>query len=255
MRIHHTTLGAALAALVLTACAAHGGNHHGAHWGYEGESGPAHWGAMSEEFALCETGKAQSPIDIDPQSAAAEGKAAISLDYQAGGTEVINNGHTIQVNFQPGSTMSVGADKFDLLQLHFHHTSEHTVGGKSFPMEMHLVHKSKDGTLAVLGVLISEGEENAAIAPVWAAIPGEAGGKAPLASPISAASLLPASMKTYRYSGSLTTPPCSEGVRWHVLSESIAFSKAQIDAFASHYSVNNRPVQARNERAPMVYEN
>ena len=210
---------------------------------------------MSEEFALCGTGKAQSPIDIDPAGAAAEGDAAISIDYQAGGTEVINNGHTIQVNFQPGSTMSVGADKFDLLQLHFHHTSEHTVGGKSFPMEMHLVHKSKDGTLAVLGVLISEGEENAAIAPVWAAIPGEAGGKAALESPISAASLLPDSLKTYRYSGSLTTPPCSEGVRWHVLSEPIAFSKAQIDAFASLYSVNNRPVQAHNGRAPMVYEN
>ena len=256
MRGNWKSYGAALAALIISACAGRGaGSHDGAHWGYEGKSGPAHWGEMGEEFALCGTGKAQSPVDLDPGAAAAETEAAISLNYQAGGAEVVNNGHTIQVNFEPGSTMSVGADEFDLLQLHFHHTSEHTVGGKSYPMEMHLVHKSKGGTLAVLGVLISAGEESAAIAPVWAAIPAGAGEKSALKSPISGASLLPASMKTYRYSGSLTTPPCSEGVRWHVLSEPITFSQAQIDAFAALYRVNNRPVQPLHGRALSSFAN
>lgn len=219
---------------------------HGAHWGYSGEVGPEQWSTLKAEFSAC-AGVNQSPINVSDTTEAE--LPTVGFEYEAGGREVINNGHAIQVNYEPGSSISVDGIQFDLKQFHFHSPSENHINGKSFPLEAHLVHADKDGRLAVVAVLFDEGEANPIVATAWSQMPKAEGGKNALQTKVSATGLLPASHDYYRYNGSLTTPPCSEGVRWIVMKAPMTVSREQISAFTSTLGfANNRPIQAVNAR-------
>ena len=226
------------------------------HWDYEGEHGPAAWGTLCPEFATCNTGRSQSPIDLSGARATllsdietSYAPAQLRIVHHEHVADVVNNGHTVQVNYPAGSTLVLGDRSFALAQYHFHSPSEHTLEGQHFPMEMHLVHKSAAGELAVLGVFIQEGPANPAFAPVWANLPEEKGVEVHLEHVmVDVDDLLPAERKTYRYEGSLTTPPCSEGVAWLVFATPITLSAEQIAAFRALVHGNNRPTQPLNGR-------
>ncbi len=238
-------------AAAATACLALGAiqpaiaQHH--HWGYSGEGAPQNWGKLDPQFATCATGKSQSPIDLGKSMNGAA--TPVRLDYKKGTAEILNNGHTVQVNYRPGSSLAVDGRSFELKQFHFHSPSENTFNGKHFPLEGHLVHADKDGNLAVVAVMFSAGSANPFIASLWKMMPAKEGEKKSLAEPLSALEMLPAERHYYRFTGSLTTPPCSEGVRWLVIQEPVSASKAQISAFAKAIGFpNNRPVQPLNAR-------
>jgi carbonic anhydrase len=217
------------------------------HWSYEGEEGPAHWGELSEDFAACGEGMEQSPVDV-PASAPVNA-ADIGFNYQATDLNIVNNGHTIKVNYNEGSSMEIDGKTYNLLQFHFHALSEHTIGGNYSDGEMHLVHQSSDGEYAVVGVMLERGAENAAFAPVWDNMPAEEGEPQTISGvSVNAADLLPADQSYYRYNGSFTTPPCTEGVKWFVMSNPVELSDAQMGAFEAIYNGNYRPVQPFNAR-------
>jgi len=222
--------------------------HHGAvHWGYEGEGAPFMWGSLKEEFATCGEGKSQSPIDIS--SVVVTELPAIQVDYKDTPLEILNNGHAVQVNYGEGSSVTVGGKTYQLLQFHFHAPSEHTIGGKYYPMVAHLVHKAGDGSLGVIGIMMKEGAENSLIKSLWAHLPAAAGQKESVSDVnINVADLLPKDMTYFNYSGSLTTPPCTEGVNWMVLAAPVSVSAQQIGQFTAILSGTNRPVQALNGR-------
>jgi carbonic anhydrase len=216
-------------------------------WTYTGEHGPEHWGDLSPEFAACATGKAQSPIDITSPSAAQ--LSPIHFAYHTSPLKIINNGHTIQINYAPGSSISVDGKTYELLQFHFHHPSEEEISGKRYAMVAHLVHKNNQGKLAVVAVLIEEGDPNQLISTLWDNLPTEKGQEQDLHSvELNVTDLLPSNKKYYTFVGSLTTPPCTEGVTWYVLETPVTLSKAQIDKFASIYPLNARPVQPVHNR-------
>jgi carbonic anhydrase len=215
------------------------------HWSYSGHDGPEHWGDLSSKFHACSTGRSQSPIDITRIGGSTDG---IVTSYGPTAVDLVNNGHTIQQNYEPGSTMISEGNEYELLQFHFHSPSEHTIEGKYFPLEMHLVHKDAEGRLAVVGVMFNEGRENPDLASLWEHMPESANTSYGSSDLVNASNLLPSSLSFVRYNGSLTTPPCSEGVRWHVVTEPLEASAAQIDKFLSVVQENNRPVQARNQR-------
>ncbi len=218
-----------------------------AHWGYMGPIGPEHWGQLDESFSACSSGKNQSPIDL---SAMIESDLApIAINYKAEGNEILNNGHSIQINYQPGSTLSVDGRTFELKQFHFHSPSENTIEGRSFPLEAHFVHTDTKGNIAVLAVLYNEGKENAELAKAWAHMPVKPEEQTSLPENIDANLLLPRQQDYYRFNGSLTTPPCTEGVWWLVMKSINTVSKDQIEKFTSAmHHPNNRPVQPINAR-------
>lgn len=243
---------AAVAALVLAtnAYAAEKGHEggHGGHWGYTGETGPAHWGDLSEAYHMCKAGTHQSPVDI--RDAKHMDAPAVAMKYQATPLKVVNNGHTIQVNYAGGSTLTVDGKVYELAQFHFHNPSEHTQNGKPALMEAHLVHKAADGSLAVVGVFLKEGAENPVLARIWPHLPSEVNHeKAVEGTQVNVDDLLPAKRAYFNYSGSLTTPPCSEGVTWLVMDQSVEVSRAQADKFLGLIHSNARPVQPLNDRA------
>jgi carbonic anhydrase len=217
----------------------------GAHWSYEGETGPSHWGDVDAASKVCSAGSQQSPIDI--QSSVKAQLPPLQVSWRAKPDMIVNNGHTIQVNSGAGNTLTVGKDKYELLQYHFHHPSEHLIAGKSYPMEVHFVHRNAAGALAVVGVLMTAGKTNTAFKQIVAAMPPKAGEpvKMTAADPNL---MLPASRHYYRYAGSLTTPPCSEVVNWLLLRDPIQVAQADIDAFAKLYPMNARPAQKDNRR-------
>jgi carbonic anhydrase len=231
--------------------------HEAPHWSYEGEAGPAQWSSLSPDWSPCGGGTNQSPIDIDqtvraelPEMRAQFQPARLKIIHQKHVADEINNGHTIQVNYTQGDTLGIGDEAFALAQYHFHSPSEHTVGGKQYPMEMHLVHQSPEGKLAVIGVFIEEGAHNAAFDPIWTNLPKTKGVEMHLENlTIDVDQLLPYKTTSYRYDGSLTTPPCSEGVKWIVMTTPIQLSKDQIGAFRAIVHGNNRPVQPLNGRS------
>ena len=235
---------------ILLACAILASSHafasEHAHWGYSGEGAPENWASLSGDNFSC-TGKNQSPINL---TGFIESELApLVFNYQAGGNEIVNNGHTVQVNYQKGSGINVDGKQFNLLQFHFHAPSENNINGESYPLEAHLVHADKDGNLAVVAVMFKEGAENKGLATAWKQIPMHEGDKNTFAQSIDANDILPTNKAYYRFNGSLTTPPCSEGVRWFVMKEVVTASKAQIEAFkATMHGVNNRPLQAVNSR-------
>lgn len=217
------------------------------HWGYEGEHGPAHWGEMDPAYTLCATGLEQSPIDI--AATAPLNPADLAFAYQPSGLTIVNNGHTIQANYKAGSTVQIDGRPYELLQFHFHRPSEHTVDGGDLPMELHLVHRNDTEGLAVVGVFLVEGAENAALAPVFDHMPAEEGEPETIEGvTIHAADLLPADQRYWRYDGSLTTPPCSEAVKWHVMQTPVEVSAAQLAAYEAIFHLNARPVQPFNAR-------
>jgi carbonic anhydrase len=221
--------------------------HGDVHWAYVGEAGPENWGRLDEKFAMCSIGRNQSPIDL-ATSVRAE-LEPLRLDYVAGATDIQNNGHTIQVDYAPGSTLTIDGRSFVLAQFHFHTPSENTFNGKRFPLEGHLVHADKDGNLAVVALMFDDGPANPTLAGLWGAMPTKAGEKRSLPAGFNAAALLPADRGYYRFDGSLTTPPCSEGVRWLVLRNPVSISRAQVEQFAATLpSPNSRPVQPLNAR-------
>lgn len=224
------------------------GEHEAAHWGYEGEDGPEHWGDLDPDYAACSNGIHQSPIDIDTAAVIHVDLPDIQINYQASTLKVVNNGHTIQAKNSAVNYIEVEGARFDLLQFHFHASSEHTVQGSAYPMELHLVHQNAAGALAVIGVLIAEGLENPVFNPIWDNLSALTAEDFPLPNPLNLDDLLPADQRTYRYTGSLTTPPCSEIVSWLVMAAPIEMSQAQIQAFAAIYDGNARPVQALNGR-------
>jgi carbonic anhydrase len=206
---------------------------------------------------MCGEGRSQSPIDIGettptalPELSPSYVPASLRIVHHEHEADEINTGHSIQVNLPGADTLTVGTDSFSLLQFHFHSPSEHTINGSHFPMEMHLVHRAEDGRLAVIGVMIEEGARNAAFDPIWENLPAEKGVERHLEDfKVEVDQLLPTSRTAYRYDGSLTTPPCSEGVRWFVMTSPIQLSKDQIDRFRQLIMGNNRPVQPLNGRS------
>jgi len=217
-------------------------------WSYSGDTGPANWGSLSPDFAACEA-TSQTPIDIvDPASATSPDPI---INYSKGAVEQFNNGHSVEATAAEGNSITVDGAKSALLQMHFHAKSEHTIDGKHSPVEVHFVHKSDDGTLTVIGVMLEEGSAtNAAWSPFVKAIGTPEGTTAKTTYDWPA--MLPASLKSVRYSGSLTTPPCSEGVNWLVMDAPVTLSKAQIDSITAVYDHNYRPVQPQNGREVVV---
>ena len=224
----------------------HAQAHAGAHWTYKGKAGPSHWGALDSAYALCARGKAQSPINIVP--AAPLQLPGLSIAYLPSAINILNNGHTIQVNYDSGSSILVEQTRYQLLQFHFHEPSEHRINGKGAPAELHLVHRSADGHLAVIGVLLQSGKANPAFATLWTHLPAAEGPVQHIDAHVNAADLLPTGHATYRYDGSLTTPPCSEGVKWLVMAAPVMLSPEQIAALKAALPPDNRPVQPLNHR-------
>src|SRR5689334_3677292 len=206
-------------------------------WGYGGKLGPQHWGALKSEFASCAKGKTQSPIDI--RNAVPSELAPIEFDYQSTPLRIIDNGHTIQVNYGAGSSISVAGRRYELVQFHFHHPSEERINGKSYPMVAHLVHRNSEGALAVVAVLLKQGPQNKTIETLWANLPEEKEMEHVAQTvQVNAAGLLPRAHGYYTFAGSLTTPPCSEGVTWFVLTTPMEASQGQIARFGKIYSTN-----------------
>ena len=217
-------------------------------WGYTGENGPVHWGEMSPEFAMCAAGFAQSPIVLrDPGEV-----DLVDIEFQYGLTDsmITNNGHTIQVNVEAGSSIVYNGISYDLLQFHFHHPSEHTINGEAAAMEVHFVHQDPNsGMLVVVGIMLRESDQdNVAYAAIFDHMPSQAGEEMAMSDVISLMALLPYQRTYYTYQGSLTTPPCSEIVRWLLLDTAVDLSAAQIAAFTEMYAYNARPTQPLGKR-------
>ncbi|AHB49397.1 carbonate dehydratase [Hyphomicrobium nitrativorans NL23] len=215
-------------------------------WTYEGASGPDHWGTLSPDFKTCSLGLQQTPIDLS--NAAAGDAGALGFDYRPLPLRIVNNGHTIQLNADRGSALTIGETRYELVQMHFHHPSEHLVDGRAYDMEAHLVHRSEAGDLAVVGVFIEKGAHNDALAAIFDAMPANEGPEMSVEGAFDPLAVLPSGRAAFRYSGSLTTPPCSEGLAWTVFREPITASPEQIRAFAALFPNNARPVQPMNER-------
>lgn len=218
----------------------------GAHWGYEGAGGPAKWGDLDVANKACAVGLQQSPIDVE--ATIKSQLPALKLNWGKSADTIVNNGHTIQLNFTEGSTLLLGGVKYKLLQVHFHRPSEHMIGGKNFPMEAHFVHRNDAGGLAVVGVLMAEGRPNAAFGKIIKSMPAAEGPAVKADASIDPHALLPHKLGYFRYPGSLTTPPCSEVVEWLLLTDPIQVSATDVAAFAKLYPMNARPVQKDNRR-------
>jgi carbonic anhydrase len=222
--------------------------HHKAHWEYAGDQGPEHWGDLDPAFRTCSTGLEQSPVNI---LNAWPTRNAIELDYKASTFQVIDNGHTVQVNVERGSFASIAGQRYELKQFHFHSPSEHVVENRPYQMEVHFVHSNERGELAVIGAFINPGKNHAGYQTIWDYMPVKA--KEPIKPyniTLDLRALLPASLTAFHYDGSLTTPPCTEKVNWNVLHATLKFSQEQIDRFKLKYPMNARPAQPLNYRKP-----
>lgn len=226
-------------------------NTHGTHWGYTGHEGPQNWGDLDENYTMCKMGTSQSPVNITKDVEIHTGDLKpIVFHYVTGASEVVNNGHTIEVDMHEGSSITVDGIEFELKQFHFHTPSENQIEGKNFPLEAHFVHSSKDGKLAVIAVMFEDGAKNPVIEKIWKKMPHKTEEKKScgLSSGL-INDLLPKDKTYYRFSGSLTTPPCSEGVRWLVLKHYDSISAEQTQEFLDlFHHTNNRPVQPINAR-------
>jgi carbonic anhydrase len=211
------------------------------HWDYQGAAGPEHWAELNSDFAACGRGSRQSPIDI--RDGIRVDLEPIAFDYHPTGFRVIDNGHTVQVDLDPGNSIEVLGRRYALQQFHFHNPSEERIDGRQFAMVAHLVHKSADGRLAVVAVLLEPGSANAIVQAVWNNLPLEKGEPVVARKRLEIAALLPEDRGYYTYMGSLTTPPCSEGVLWMVMRQPVPLSAEQIAIFARLYPMNARPVQ------------
>jgi carbonic anhydrase len=221
---------------------AHPQEQHSGHWDYEaGEEGPRHWGDLEPDFAPCKNGHRQSPIDIrNPKKA---DLPPIEFNYKDSLLDIIDNGHTIMINYDAGSSIRVGGKQYTLKQFHFHRPSEEKINGKSYDMVVHLVHADQAGNTAVVSVLLEQGNDNSLIRELWKDLPKEKYKEEHDAVHISAADLLPADRGYYTFDGSLTTPPCTENVTWFVLKHPVTVSAAEIERFSKLYRHDARPTQ------------
>lgn len=224
------------------------------HWTYQDLTGPAHWAELDPSFATCTSGQAQSPIDLT---------AADSVDlvdpnfhYEPVPLNLLNNGHTIQIPYAPGSYVMIDGERYNLLQFHFHSPSEHAIESKTQSVELHLVHQNDSGKLAVVAVLLqnddSIGESSIGYQALSQALPAKAGDKTRTGKTINAQDLLPSKATTYRYSGSLTTPPCTESVSWLVMTEPVSLPTEQVLQYERLLKHNNRPIQSLNRRRVQI---
>ncbi len=236
------------AVLSIVALGCHGADKK-AHWSYSGATGPAKWGSMEASFEECKLGQLQSPIDIPDASARKGDLPSLLFDYKAAPLKIIDNGHTIQVNYSPGSFVSVAGKKYELVQFHFHKPSEEKINGKAHDMVVHLVHQGPDGKHGVVAILLDTGTENRLVKSLWDNLPKEKDKENAVdAVMINVSDLLPKNKGYYTFSGSLTTPPCSEDVTWFVLKTPVTVSSDEIARFAKYYPMNARPVQPLNGR-------
>jgi len=217
---------------------------HASHWGYTGESGPEHWGDLNHNFVMCKEGKNQAPINI--RKTYETNLEKLNVNYKGVSKNIVNNGHTVQVNIKNGSYLRLDGKKFDLLQFHFHTPSENNINSKSFPMEAHFVHSTKNGELAVIALMFKEGRKNYNFEKIVKNLPTDYNHKHNFH--LNITKLLPKNLDYYRFNGSLTTPPCTEGVRWIVLKTPVEISKKQIKEFHHILHNNNRPIQPVNSR-------
>jgi len=212
-----------------------------AHWSYSGADGPPKWEKLDSTFSACSLGHTESPIDI--KGAKKADLPPLKFDYNSVPLNIIDNGHTSQVNYPPGSTLTVGDKTYTLKQFHFHHPSEEHVN------VAHLVHAEADGHLAVVAVLLEKGSQNTFFETIWKDIPEQKEKAVDVPGvAVNVKDLLPANAGYYTFTGSLTTPPCSAGVTWYVLKEQVGLSSGQIAAFAKIYALNARPIQPLNGR-------
>ncbi|MDX1342545.1 MAG: carbonic anhydrase family protein [Reinekea sp.] len=217
------------------------------HWSYAGHEGPEYWGSLSPEFQTCQTGKNQSPIDIE--SAIESDLPELMFLYTNAATDALNNGHTVQVNFPAGNTLVIDELTYELKQFHFHTPSENKLDGQSFPLEAHFVHADADGNLAVVAQFFQEGKANAALTDLLKNVPDETNPTTTLSRALEAKTLLNTGNDYYRFTGSLTTPPCTEGVQWLVMKEPMTASAEQISQLGeAMHQPNNRPTQPLNDR-------
>ncbi len=216
------------------------------HWSYDGTGGPGAWHQLKPEFAKCGNGTRQSPIDI--RDGIRVDMDPVQFDYRPSAFRVIDNGHTVQVNLAAGNFIDVMGRRYELQQFHFHRPAEERIEGKPFDMAVHLVHEDLEGRLAVVAVLLERGGAHAAVQMVWNNLPLEKGEELAARPPIDPAQLLPKDPRYFTYMGSLTTPPCSEGVLWMVMQQPVTVSGEQIDVFARLYPMNARPLQQASGR-------
>jgi len=233
--------------LALGLCTVFAASAQAANWGYEGEHGPEHWGEFASE---CANGKNQSPVNIE--SATDADLKDLQFDYEGKVISLLNNGHTLQTSLEGSNTLKVDGRAFELKQFHFHTPSENHVDGKEYPLEAHFVHEDEQGNLVVVAVFFKLGESNSTLAKLLQNIPSKDQNIA-IKVPFDADALIPSDKEYYRFSGSLTTPPCSEGVRWLVLKDVQSISPEQVKQFANVMGENNRPIQALNAR--LILEN
>lgn len=218
---------------------------HDHHWSYES---PDQWGEINADFATCKNGQNQSPIDI--RSTVNGQLQPLAVKYNAKQKSIVNNGHTVQINVQDGDDIKVDDETFTLRQFHFHTPAENMINGESFPLEVHFVHSSAQGGLAVMGVMFKPGAMNPTLEAILRSVPAKVNEEKRLNKPLDLSSLKPVNKQYYRYSGSLTTPPCTEGVRWLVMKDAVYASPAQIASFEKILGEhgNSRPVQTLNGR-------
>jgi carbonic anhydrase len=232
----------ALLALAAAPAGAESQPHAGVHWTYTGDAGPAHWGDLSADYKACSAGHEQSPIDIERTFHASS--APPLMRYGPTPLKIVNNGHTVQVNYAPGSSLVTDGKTYQLVQFHFHSPSEHRIEGKAYAMEVHLVHRAEDGSLAVVALLLKEGAANPFLETIWPSVPAEADHEVDVpGASVDVADLMPERSGFLYYEGSLTTPPCSEGVRWFVMDATGTVSKEQVARFLALVHENARPVQ------------
>jgi len=248
-KIMTLSLSTVTAMILATGCATHNLKGDKDHWSYEGAHSPANWGEMKKEYAMCSTGKMQTPINIVPTKDI--NLKALGFNYKTKSTNVINNGHTVQVNIASGSTVKIDGVLYELKQFHFHTPSENNINGRKYALEAHFVHATKDGSLAVVAVMFREGKENPILKKIWSKFPLKVNKAVSInLTTKDIKSVMPSNKDYYKFMGSLTTPPCSENVKWNVFKKSMTISKEQVKQFFNTFGhSNNRPIQETNNRA------
>ena len=218
------------------------------HWDYLGVEGPAHWGLLTPEYMTCETGRQQSPINIT-MAQHNDHPEELTFQYQTSELHQLNKGHTIQVSHASGCRVDLNHQPYKLRQFHFHEPSEHHIDGKAYPMEMHLVHQDTRGHTLVIAVMMAVGRDEPVFDKLWKWLPDQVGRDVPVPVDIRLGDLLPTDTHHFSYSGSLTTPPCTEGVRWIVLENPMSIAQADIDQFVRIIGHNARPIQPAHRRS------
>jgi carbonic anhydrase len=220
-------------------------------WSYEGETGPEHWGDLKPEFIQCKEGKEQSPVDLIYKKPLSD--RPLEIHYQPTAATIVDTGHTIQVNFAAGNVLQVDGKTYTLTNAVFHTASEHTISGNRLPLEIQLNHQADDGSMAVLAVIMIDGSSHPVIEALWQNMPIQKETEKELNFKIDPSDLIPKTRTYYHYMGSLTTPPCTEGVSWNVFNTPLTLSAEQIKSFRALYPSNNRPAQPLNGRTTTNY--